>query len=424
MTAATRLKLSWRHCLAGACSLLLAALPAAAQADPDGGIWSSLREEFRLQKYYDNPTVQSWTRRYEAHRYNTDTLLERSRPWLWHIKQAAIERGVPAELALLPAIESGFVPTARSSWKAVGMWQFMAPTAKVYGLHASDWYDGRRDVLRSTKAAMNYLHYLHDRFGNWLLAVAAYNAGEGRISGALRKVSADDRSFWSLKLVRETREHVPRWLGLAAYVYRADINTDALPKIADRPLVRRVKLPGQIALPVAAELSETSVELLQQLNPALRMGATDPEGPHELLLPVQAALTLERKLVDMPDARLIRYERYQIRGGDSLSVLASQRGTTTEELRRINRLDNNNIRAGRSLLLPVGLKKAAPEQELPAGPQGYRKHLHKVEKGDSFWTLARRYQTSSKKIAYWNSMSTRDPLRIGRQLVVWQPEST
>ena len=131
----------------------MATLATPAAADPDGGIWPSLREDFQLQRYFDNPAVQSWKRRYRSHRYNTDTLLERSRPWLWHLKQAAIDRQLPTELALLPAIESAFDPNARSSWRAVGMWQFMAPTAKFYGLGASDWYDGRNDVLRSTAAA-------------------------------------------------------------------------------------------------------------------------------------------------------------------------------------------------------------------------------------------------------------------------------
>lgn len=404
--------------------LVLSGAPASADADPDGGIWPSLREEFQLQRYFDNPAVQDWKQRYRAHRYNTDTLLERSRPWLWHIKQAAIERHLPAELALLPAIESAFDPTARSSWRAVGMWQFMAPTAKVYGLRATDWYDGRNDVLRSTVAAMDYLKYLHDRFGTWPLAVAAYNAGEGRISGALRKVRQQERSFWSLKLVRETREHVPRWLGLAAYIHEADRNSDRLPAIADRPLIRRVTLPGQITLPVAAELSEVSLPVLQTLNPALRMGATDPDGPHELTLPMTAAARLERQVASMPTDQLVRYEQYKIRNGDSLSVLAARRGTTVRELLRINQLDSTSIRAGRSLLLPEALPHARSEPDLPDGPRGHRRHIHVVSSGESLWTLARKYRTSSRQLAYWNAMSTRDPLRIGKELVVWQAEST
>lgn len=408
----------------GLVGLFMAAQATPAAADPDGGIWTSLREGFELQRYFDNPAVQSWKRRYRSHRYNTDTLLERSRPWLWHLKQAAAERQLPAELVLLPAIESAFDPTARSSWRAVGMWQFMAPTAKVYGLRASDWYDGRNDVLRSTAAAMDYLTYLHDRFGTWPLAVAAYNAGEGRISGALRKVSQQDRSFWSLNLVRETREHVPRWLGLAAYIHEADQNGDTLPEIADRPVVSRVELPGQIALPVAAELSGVPVSVVQKLNPALRMGATDPDGPHELTLPIAAADRLHKKVSNMPADQLVRYERYKIRSGDSLSVLAQKRGTTVREIRRINQMQGNRIRAGRSLLLPVGLKRAQPKPELPQGPEGHRRHIHVVSSGESFWTLARKYRTSTRKLAYWNAMSTRDPLRIGKELVIWQAEST
>ena len=403
-------------------ALAVVATPAA--ADPDGGIWPSLREDFHLQRYFDNPAVQAWKQRYRNHRYNTDTLLERSRPWLWHLKQAAIDRQLPAELALLPAIESAFDPTARSSWRAVGMWQFMAPTAKVYGLGASDWYDGRNDVLRSTAAAMDYLQYLHDRFGTWPLAVAAYNAGEGRISGALRKVSQQDRSFWALKLVRETREHVPRWLGLAAFIHEADQNGDRLPEIADRPMVSRVVLPGQIALPVAAELSGVPVSLLQELNPALRMGATDPDGPHELTLPIAAAAQLDKKVSTMSAEQLVRYERYEIRDGDSLSVLAAKRGTTVREIRRINQMQSNRIRAGRSLLLPVGVKRAPTKPNLPQGPEGHRRYVHVVSSGDSLWTLARKYRTSTRQLAYWNSMSTRDPLRIGKELVIWQAEST
>jgi membrane-bound lytic murein transglycosylase D len=213
---------------------------------------------------------------------------DRASPYLYFIVQSLEQRGLPRELALLPMIESGYNPTAVSVRNAVGLWQFMPATATSFGLRRTAGYDGRRDVLASTSAALDYLERLHKQFeGDWLLALAAYNAGEGTVGRALdaNRRQGLPTDYWHLRLPRETAEYVPRLLAFLAAVHTPDAYGLKLSPVLDQPYFVQVKLPHSVDLEELAVTSEIPELTLRQLNPAYMQGTTQ-EGPGHILVPV------------------------------------------------------------------------------------------------------------------------------------------
>ena len=216
-------------------------------------------------------------------------LARRARPYL-HLIVEELERSrLPAELALLPEVESRYNPRAVSPKSATGMWQFMPYTGREMGLTQNQWYDGRNDILASTRGAIAYLRQLHREFdGDWALALASYNAGPARVRAAQRAARARGRSddFWSLDLPRETEEYVPKLLAIAQLVRNPGAHGLSMPSIADRPTLELVRADAQIELAYAAQACGVSIEQLQRLNPGLKRGKTLPSGPHQVLVPV------------------------------------------------------------------------------------------------------------------------------------------
>lgn len=404
-------------------ALLASALLAWAwPATGSDSLWPELVARMQLLEQQRHPKVRQWLARCRQAPHETRQLLVRARPLLWHLHAATQRRNLPAELALLPAIESAFRLTARSGQQAVGLWQFRPATARRFGLRIDDWYDGRLDALRATEAALDYLEYLRDRFDDWLLAVAAYNAGEGRVAAALRRAGDVplSRAFWATDLPTETDHHVPRWLALAAVVRDPGSCGIDLPAVPDRPLLRAVTTPGQSALVDVARLSGADPDRLRRLNPALRRAATPPQGPHRWLLDEADAARLEAAMAAGRVPRL-RLAAHRVAPGETLSHIATRSHTTVAHLRALNGLRGNLIRAGRELLVPVGLQPPPPPRPVQAGPPGWRRVEHRVAPGESLWTIARRYGTQVRQIARWNGMHPRDTLRAGRSIVVYTP---
>ena len=348
----------------------------------------------------------------------------RAQPYLPHILAQLRERGMPLELALLPVVESAYDPFAYSHGQAAGLWQFIPATATHFGIDQNWWYDGRRDVLDSTRAALDYLERLHRIFdGDWLLAIAAYNSGEGKVRSALRRAGRN-ASFWELSLPRETRMYVPRLLALSRIVAAPGDFGVVLPVVVDEPQFEVVATGGQLDLALAAELAGTDLDTLYRFNPGLNRWATPPDGPHRLLLPVAQATQLHQRLADLPQDRRMTWERYEIAPGDTLSTIAARHKITVAALRDANRLGGTTIRAGAYLLIPTASRAASAYSlsadsrlaaRLARSPDAIR---YTVRPGDSLWTIARRHKVGVRELAGWNGMAPRDTLRVGRTLVI------
>lgn len=363
-----------------------------------------------------------------------DRVVERARPYLHLIVEEVEARGLPGELALLPVVESAFQPFAYSHGRAAGLWQFIPSTGRLYGLKQNWWYDGRRDVKAATGAALDYLEKLNRDFnGDWLLALAAYNAGEGTVMAAVRRnhKAGKPTDFWSLKLPRETTAYVPKLLAVSAVFAHPQAFGLTLPTIDDVPVLTEVETGGQIDLARAADLAGISVDELYRLNPGYNRWATDPDGPHTLLVPRDVAATFRTELARLDPGGRLQWRRHTIQSGESLIAIAGRYRTTPAVLRQVNQLDGDLIRAGRHLLIPVASKPTSAytlsaNQRQASGTAtppkaGTRQVTHTVRGGENLWEIGRRYGVSSRSLARWNGMAPGDTLAVGRQLAVWLP---
>lgn len=232
-----------------------------------------------------------------------DQIADRARPYLHHIVEEIERREMPLEIALLPIIESAYRPTAYSPTGAAGIWQIVPGTGKRFGLKQNSWYDGRRDILASTQAALDYLRILHKRFeGDWLLALAAYNCGEGAVENAIERNRRAGLSidFWSLDLPRETQEYVPKLLAISSIIADPSEHNLVLDPIPNRPYLQEVPIGGeQISLERVAALANMSIADLRSLNPGLMGPTTDPSGSYKLVIPISKAKGLQQRLAAM-----------------------------------------------------------------------------------------------------------------------------
>ena len=413
--------------------------PSTAEAAPVAfaDIWARIREGYRLDTP-PNPRIEREVEWYASHPEYLERVQERARPYLRYIVDQVEARGMPMELALLPVVESAFQPFAYSPGRAAGLWQFIPSTGKHFDLKQNWWYDGRRDIVASTEAALVYLQQLSERFdGDWELALAAYNAGAGTVSRAIRKNTRKGKpvDFWSLELPRETRNYVPRLLAISRIVQSPEQFEITLVPIPNEPFLGQVDVESQLDLALAADMAGLKIDELYRLNPGFNRWATDPNGPHRLLLPVDNVEQFTSSLAELPDDQRLRWERYRIKRGDNLGAIARRHHTTVAVLKEVNGLKNNRIRAGRHLLIPVASQRME-SYSLSAGQRlaGLQKReregtksYYTVRRGDSLWKISRRYGVSHRQLAKWNGLSPRDTLRPGSKLVVWSeaaPEGT
>jgi membrane-bound lytic murein transglycosylase D len=359
-----------------------------------------------------------------------DRVFTRAQRYLPHITDELTRRGLPLELALLPIVESAYDPFAYSHGRAAGLWQMIPGTATRFGLKQNWWYDGRRDVVESTRAALDYLEYLYEfNEGDWLRAVASYNSGEGNVRKAVRRNRAAGKpdDFWNLKVPRETAAYVPRLLALVDIVNDPDRYNLTLPRVADEPQFAVTDVGSQIDLALAAELAGVDVDTVYTFNPGYNRWSTDPAGPHKLVLPIDAIETFETSLTGVPRNELVRWKRHKVKNGEAISVIANKYNTTVSALRSANNLRSNTIRAGQHLMIPVATKplsaySKSADVRLAAKqnrPRAENKVEHIVASGESFWSIGQKYGVTSRELSAWNGMAPRDPLPVGRKLVVW-----
>ena len=399
-------------------------------------LWARLRRGYKLAPV-DNPRIDAEFNWYARHPAYMKRVSERAERYLFHIVEALDARDMPFEIALLPIVESAFDPFAYSHGRASGMWQIVPGTGKMLGLKQNWWYDGRRDVVASTDAALTYLQRLHKRFdGDWLLALASYNSGAGNVSKAIRKNKRRGKptDFWHLDLPKETKAYVPRLLALSKLVAKPEAYNVALTPIFNRPYFAPVHIGSQIDLAQAASLAGIDMDVLYHLNPGFNRWATDPHGPHDLLVPHDKAPAFAEKIASIPSNERLSWERYTIRSGDSLSTIAQKYDVSVSTLRSINGLRGSSIRAGKTLMVPVAAKsdshysysveeRIAKRYAATEKREAGQKITYTVQEGDSLWSIGRQYKVSTRKLAKWNSMAPRDPLRVGQTLKIWTTSS-
>ena len=405
------------------------------EAIDENDLWVRLRAGYGLDLTVENDRIRvqrDWYARHPKYFLRVTTRGER---YLHYIVEQAEARDMPLELALLPIVESAFDPFAYSHGRAAGPWQFIPSTGDYFGLHRTWWEDQRRDVIKSTNAALDYLQKLSNRFdGDWLLALASYNAGGGTVSRAIRRneEAGKPTDFWSLKLPRETKAYVPKLIAIAQIVQDPDTYDISLKAIPNEPYFAQVDTGGQIDLAQAAKLADISIEELYLLNPSYNRWATSPDGPHQLLVPVDREDRFSQALAEMPADQRMQWARYEIRPGDNLGAIARRYRTTPEVLRSINKLKSNTIIAGRTLLIP-GPAAGKDSYTLSADSRladnqnrqrdGRQKRNHTVRSGDTLWEISRQYNVGVKELARWNNMAPGDKLSIGQTLAVWSKGS-
>jgi len=396
-------------------------------------IWPRVRAGFQLPDDVQHKSLQNeidWVARHPEY---IQRVMSRADPFLYYILDEAEKRNLPTELVLLPIVESAYQPFAYSHGRAAGIWQFIPSTGRMYGLKQNWWYDGRRDIHASTQAALDYLESLNKQFkGDWMLALAAYNSGSGTVRRAVKRNKKLNKptDFWHLKLPKETRAYVPKLLALKAVITDPEKYSVSLRCIPDAPGFKQVQTKAQIDLALAAELAELDLETLYNFNPAFNRWATDPDGPHKLILPVASAETFEKNYSQLPVDKHLRWSRHKIKSGETLSEIAVKYNTSVKHLKKVNSIRGNNIRAGKYIMIPVSSKNntsyalSSPQrlkatQSIKRGGSNSTRINHLVQNGESFWTISRKYNVNMHKLAKWNGMAIKDPLKKGQKLVVW-----
>ncbi|WP_428623470.1 LysM peptidoglycan-binding domain-containing protein [Sedimenticola sp.] len=408
----------------------LPATETAAVPEPPMDLMGRLRAGFSLN-IPDQPRIDTQVRWFAANSDYLDRVQERAAPYLYFILEEAEQRGMPTELALLPIVESGYQPFAYSPGRAAGLWQFIPSTGKHFGLKQNWWYDGRRDVVAATRAALDYLNTLSTQFdGDWELALAGYNAGAGTVLRAIKRNQKQGKptDFWSLDLPVETMRYVPKLLAAAKVLANPDQYGITLADIPNQPYFKSVDIGSQLDLALAADMAGISIEELYRLNPGFNRWATAPGGPHRLSIPVEHVEHFSQSLAALDPNKRVRWRRYKIRPGDNLGSIARKHKTTVALLQQVNKLNGYRIRAGKHLLIPVSVKSLdqythSADARLAKTQNQSRKGrrlTHTVVAGDTLWDIARQYHVSHQALARWNGMSPRDTLRLGQKLVVWQ----
>jgi membrane-bound lytic murein transglycosylase D len=401
--------------------------------EAENDLLAQLRRNFELEPVWNN-RVEAQLNWFVRNPQYLDRVFDRAQRYLPHIKAEIETRGLPIELALLPIVESAYDPFAYSHGRAAGLWQIIPGTGKRFGIRQNWWYDGRRDVIDSTDGALNYLTYLHELMGgDWLLAVASYNSGEGNVLKAVKrnKERSQAADFWNLSLSRETSAYVPKLMALVEIVRDPAKYGLTLPEIVDEPQFTVADVGGQLDLALASELAGIELDTLYSYNAGNNRWATDPQGPHRLLIPIEVTESFTKALAAVPVSERIRWQRHKIKSGEAISQIADQYHTTVASIRSANKLPNNTIRAGDYLMIPVATKplsdyaKSADERRVAKQntERAGNRVDHIVASGESFWTISRRYDVGMRDLAAWNGMAPRDTLSIGQKLVVWTKQS-
>jgi membrane-bound lytic murein transglycosylase D len=385
---------------------------------PPADIWERLRRSFSLAEF-DHPRVKKEIKRLQNSPEAFKALTKRAQPYLFYIAEEVEKNQLPAELVLLPAVESGFKPFAYSRDGAAGLWQFMPATGRMLGMKKDWWGEPRRSITDSTEAALTYLDTLNKQFeGDWLHTLAAYNAGHGRVSRSIKRAAKKNKptDFWSLDLPRETDMYVPRLFALITVIKNPEQYGLELPAIPNEPYFEKVIVDGQIDLKIASDLIEEPVEDLIMLNPEHNRWATSPDESHELLIPIAKAADFEEALANLPEDKRIRWTQHKIKEGETLGHIAKKHDVSVKAIQRTNKLKNHIIRTGKTLIIPlsdsVTVASMGKTIELPRIRRNYT-----VRRGDSLYKIAKQFDVKIKDLKRWNSVGRY--IKPGQNLTVY-----
>ena len=444
-----------RKLLATACtglSLLFACSPAAAQDQPEelsppislegasrrvatldapSDIWDRIRTGFAMP---DLETDQVRDREvwYSSRPDYLYRMTERSRRYLFHIVEELELRGMPTELALLPFVESAFNPQAVSSAKAAGMWQFMPATGKSFELKQNIFQDDRRDVLASTRAALDYLQRLHGMFGDWHLALAAYNWGEGSVGRAIarNKQKGLGTGYLDLSMPAETRLYVPKLQAIKNIVMQPQTFNSELPAIGNHPYFASVPISRDIDITLAAKLAQIPLDDFKALNPSANKPLILAAAKPYILLPWDNAEVFQNNLQGFAGARLASWTVWVVPQTMSVAAASKRTGMGEQQLRELNGIPPRMlIRSGSSLLVLRGAKldqdvgtKVVDNGQLSLTPEMVlRRTVIKAGKKDTVTSIASRYKTTPANVAEWNRVSASAAFKPGQKVVVFLP---
>ena len=392
------------------------------QPEPPKDIWERMRDGFKLQDEIGvNPRIENQRLWFVSNPSFLENASERGSLYIHYVVERLEERDMPMELALLPVIESAYNPYAYSRSHAVGIWQFIPSTGRHFNLRQTNWYDGRRDITASTNAALNYLSRLHDMFnGDWLLALAAYNAGEGTVSRAIERNQklGLPTDYWNLPLPQETQNYVPKLLALSQIVLSPEAYGVRLNPIANEPYFEQVASKPGLDLARVAAMVDMEEDELESLNPAFKKGITI-DGPQHLLVPIEKAEQFNANLAMMKPQELVRWQEYRVRSGDNLHSIANRYHLTVNTLKDVNKLRSNHLRVGQVLNIPAqgGREPAQGLHQVAKAPASHPQR-YKVKSGDNLWQIANAHGVSLKDLQRWNGLNARSTLSLGQVLEI------
>ena len=390
-------------------------------ADEESDLWQRVRSGYGLEGGVDEQRIDRQMRIYSDKQRLFDTVGTRASWYLYYVVEQLEERNMPLEIALLPILESGYNPQAVSSSRAAGVWQIVPGTGTHMGLEQNGWYDGRKDLVASTEAALDYLSDLHKRFdGDWYLALAAYNAGEGSVQRAIdrNRRLGKPTDYWSLPLSKQACNYVPRLIALSRVLEDPQDHGLQISPIPNQPSVVTVEVNEQINLQQAATRAGIDTEEFASLNAGFKRGYTAPNTSTTVLVPAADREGFLAALSEIPATAPALSERYRVRRGDTLGGIARLHETTPENLRALNGLKDDSIVAGEYLRLPADA--VLPPRAYPTSESVALKNrgLYTVKSGDSLWRIARQFGLGSAQLAALNGLSPESSLRIGQQLKI------
>ncbi|MEY5028083.1 MAG: Membrane-bound lytic murein transglycosylase precursor [Pseudomonadota bacterium] len=404
------------------------------KAPEEQDIWERIRKGFAMPDL-GNSRVSSREDWYASRPDYMLRMIERSRPYLFHIVQELERRQMPMELALLPFVESAFNPQAVSTAKAAGMWQFMPATGRTFDLKQNLFMDERRDVLESTRAALDYLQKLYGMFGDWHLALAAYNWGEGNVGRAIarNKARGKDTDYDSLSMPEETRYYVPKLQALKNIISNPEAYNAELPEIKNHPYFKSVSIDRDIDVALAARLAEISTDNFRILNPSFKHPVILAAGTPQILLPWDNADIFTRNLEKHPGKKLASWTAWVAPRNMKLEDAAKEVSMHVNDLRSANNIPPRMlVRAGSTLLVQRKgeldsdvSEQLATSAQLSLVPEVVlRKIAVRARKGDTLTRLAARHGVSASNLATWNNLTLNARLNAGQRLTLYAPYRT